>query len=755
MSAGHVSRMRDIVGAVGPAWVRDTGLAQSFSVRDILGVLRRRIWTLIITFLLLTTAGTIITFSLTPQYEASSSVVFEQQQTRALDVEAFVSGLPPGSETIQTQVAIILSRDLAADVVRELRLYELPEFNPALREPDFMARLIGGIKKIVRTALEPITGPPEVQVVAPEERYARERVQVVSNLLQKLKVEPRPGTYVLDIMGRSESPELAARIVNAVTEFYLINQFEAKYEATRRASTWLTQRLAELREELEKAEAAVEAYRSRAGLLQGEGDSTLAQQQIGDVNQNLVNARARTAELVARLHRARELLQSPSGASSSAEALGSPIVRTLVTDLAGVQRRIAELSTRVGDNYPELVSARAEAADLEAAIAKEIAKVVESLENEVQIARAQEAAFEGSLNEMETRVADLNSRSAELRILQREADTARLMYDTFLSRVKETQGQEQLQENDARIVSPADVPLRPSFPNKPIFIALSAVIALFVGLIVVGLEEQFDRGIRSMEEVYRYLDMPCLGLVPAISRFKLGGRTPEAYVLSRPQSAYAEAVRGLRASIHLSEQGKKPRVIIVTSARPNEGKTSIAMSMARLNAMAGRSTLLIDFDLRKPEVGQRLSTKRHPGIIDYLTDDLPLQEVIQKDDASGLDFIVAGRRSRPTEVSLTSKVEQLIAEVDKIYDLVVLDAPPILALADTRLVARLAHKTIFVLRWGSTPKDVVRVALQQLADAGADVAGVAISMVDVNRNAKYGFGDSGTFSGAFKRYYNG
>lgn len=755
MSAGHVSRMRDIVGSVGPAWVRDTGLPAGFSLRDILGVLRRRIWTLIVTFLALTTAGTVVTFSLTPQYEASSSVVFEQQQTHALDVEAFVSGLPPGSETIQTQVAIILSRDLAADVVRELRLYELPEFNPALREPGFMDRLVAKVRDLVRAALEPITGPRKAQVVAPEERYARERVQVVSNLLKRLKVEPRPGTFVLDIMGRSESPELAARIVNAVTEFYLVNQFEAKYEATRRASTWLTQRLADLREELESAESAVEAYRAREGLLQGDGESTLAQQQIGDVNQNLVAARARTAELVARLHRARELLQSPSGASSSAEALGSPIVRTLVTDLAGVQRRIAELSTRVGDNYPELVSARAEAADLEGAIANEIAKVVENLENEVEIARAQEAAFEGSLDEMEGRVADLNSRSAELRILQREADTARLMYDTFLSRFKETQGQEQLQENDARIVSPADVPLGPTFPNKPVFIALSTFIALFVGLIVVGLEEQFDRGIRSMEEVYRYLDLPCLGLVPAISRFKLGGRTPEAYVLSRPQSAYAEAVRGLRASIHLSEPGKKPRVIVVTSARPNEGKTSIAMSMARLNAMAGRSTLLIDFDLRKPEVGQRLSTRRHPGIIDYLTDDLPLQEVIQKDEASGLDFVVAGRRTRPTEVSLTSKVEQLVAEVDKIYDLVVLDAPPILALADTRLVARLAHKTIFVLRWGTTPKDVVRVALQQLADAGADVAGVAISMVDVNRNAKYGFGDSGTFSGAFKRYYNG
>jgi capsular exopolysaccharide synthesis family protein len=265
-----------------------------------------------------------------------------------------------------------------------------------------------------------------------------------------------------------------------------------------------------------------------------------------------------------------------------------------------------------------------------------------------------------------------------------------------------------------------------------------------------------ERGLRSSEEIYRYLRQPCLGLVPAISRLRLRGLSPEDYVVKHPISAVAEAIRSVRTGIFLSDSDVKLNGIVVTSARPNEGKTSISISMARLNAMGGRRTILIDLDLRKPEIYRRLRAPSDVGIIDYLAGKATLPEIIQKDEPTGLEYIVAGRRiANFAELLRSSLLEELLSDLSRRYDLVVLDAPPVLAAADTRLIARFAGKTLFVVRWSSTPRHVVRLALNQLIDAGTDIAGVAVTLVDVRRNRKYSFGDSEAFTGAYKRYYAG
>lgn len=756
MSIDRLERFREQPEPRQAEWRWPSISLPAADLSSLLGILRRRKWILIFCFLVITGSVAAIVYSMTPLFQATSSVMIDERQPQLGDVEAIVTGMSVSSETVASEVAVILSRDFADQVIQKLKLFEMPEFNPVIRDPGQWNELTSGAKEFVRKQTESIIDQQPARVLPVEQQFDRERVLVINTFLKSIEVMPREGTLVIDVTATAESPEVAASVANTIAELYLVDQLEAKYQATKRATGWLTERLTQLRSDLEAAESAVEAYRSSAGLLRGGGESTLAQQQISDINSQLVTARIRRAELEARLRQAESLLRSPQGASASSDVLLSPVIQNLLAQEIEVQRTIAELSSTVGESHPMMISARSEAQNLRSKLSAEIGRVVASLQNDVAIARAQEAAFDENLKELESKMGALNSRDAELRILEREAEANRLLYETFLSRFKESEDQEKIQQSDARIISRADVPFGPSIPNKPMLIALAAVGSVLFGLLLVGVIEMFDRGLRSMEQVYQYLGTPCFGLVPAMSVFRLAGKSPESYAVKKPTSAYAEAVRSVTTGILLTGAKDKSQVIAVTSARPNEGKTSIAISMAALNALGGRKSIILDLDLRKPELHRRMQSSAELGLVDYLTGKVTLPEVIRTDDASTVDYIIAGRRAANfAEVIRSNKLENLLVELRQQYEMVVLDTPPVLAVADTRLLARLADRTLLVVRWGQTAREVVRLALRQVSDAGADVAGIAISMVDVRRNAKYGFGDSQAFTGAFKQYYAG
>lgn len=727
----------------------------TLDLRELFAILRRRKWSVIICFILVTASAAAIVNRMTPIYEATSSVMLDVNERPLANIESILAGLPANSETMHGVVAVMLSRDFAERVIQKLKLYENPEFNPALRPQSGWATFVSSARGQIWQALGIPTESTPAAVPSIEEQADRERVRVISALLNKLEVVPRAETWVIDITASSEEPIMASLLANTVAELYLVNQLEEKFQATKREAEWLTRRLADLRADLQRAESAVEAYRSSAGLLQSDGDTTLGQQQISDVNGQLIVARMQRAELESRLREAETLLLSPGGASAAGDVLQSPLIQGLIQQEAEVVRKIAELSSTSGENLPAMQSARAEARDLRGKITQEIGRVVEGLRSETVIARAQVGSLESSLASLETQLGATNSKSAQLRVLEREAETSRLLYESFLSRFKEGEDQETIQQSDARVISHADVPGGPEQPKGTILIALSAAFSLLLGLGVAGLWEVFDRGLRSMEQVSRQLDLHCLGLLPAVSRFRRRGSSPEAYLVRMPTSAYAEAVRSILTGI-LFSSAKTPRVVAVTSARPNEGKTSTAIAMARLNALAGRRSIILDLDLRKPELHKRLKARAANGLVEFLKDRAPFTDVVQRDEATGLDFIVAGRRTSNSVELLRSKhLKDLLVELGKAYDLVIIDAPPVLALADARLTARLADTTLLVVRWGKTTPEVARLAVRQLLNVGAGIAGVAISMVDVRRNAQYNNSDSEAFTGEFRRYYSG
>lgn len=419
-------------------------------------------------------------------------------------------------------------------------------------------------------------------------------------------------------------------------------------------------------------------------------------------------------------------------------------------------RKAAELSTQYGEKHPRMINVRAEIRDLRSKIKTEAYKITDNLRSEVAVAHARERTLAGRLKQLEKKIAMLNENRVQLHALEREAEANRVLYQTFLARFKETQAQEDIQQTDARIISRADVPSRPSFPKKRLILALAFAGAIFLGVVFAFFIEQLDHGFRSMEQVERLAGVSPLGLVPALRGLRAYANAPEDYIVAKPESAFGESIRSLQIGVQLSNVDTPPKVVLVTSALPDEGKTVIALSLVRMKALAGEKAIIVESDLRRPSLYKKLQLPEEPGLVEYLADQAALAEIIHKDEATGADLLPAGRLTPNSSNLLNSeRMKALLAELSERYDLVVLDSPPVLAVADARILARLADKTIFIVRWAETRREVAMMGLKQIAEAGGDIAGFVLSRVNVKKHARYGYGDSGYYYGRYTKYYTG
>ena len=758
--------MRDGSGSepMVPGTVAALSRAQGeIDVRDVLSRLRRRKWTILGTSLLLTIIAAVITFQLTPRYRAEAQVMIDARHNRVVNVDEVLSGLTGERETIESERRVIGSRALAEKVIARLQLGRLPEFDPALRPPHPLMQLLNEAVLLSGEFSEGAGIPgffgDLVSAVwsdsprPPDEIAEARRARIVDTFLDKLEVLPDGRSRVLTISFVSEQPELAAKIANTIAEFYLVDQLEAKYEATRLASEWLTDRTAEMREKVKASEDAVEAFRRQAGLLEGKG-VTLASQQVAELNTQLILARGTRAETEARLRQVQALLTEGAGPESAAEVLSAPTIVRLKEQEAEVTRRAAELGTQYGPKHPRIINVHAELADIKGKLEAEVQKIVQSFRNEAAVARARETSLAAGLEALKGNVGRANSAEVRLRALEREANANRALFENFLTRLKETTAQQDLQRPDARLISRADLPDRPAYPRKKLVLACALFLSLITALALAFLLERLDAGFRSADQVEGLFGVPGLGLIPLLSGGRRRGKRPERYVLSRPASALAESLRTLHTALLFSDIMRPPRTVLITSSVPREGKSTIALAWSRLMAKAGRRVLLIDADLRHPRVGSALQLSRGPGLADTLQQSVSWRDTVQRDIETGLDVIVAGESTlSPTDLLASPAMSQLLSEAGAEYDLVLLDSPPVVPVSDSRILASLVDKTVFVIRWASTPRAVCDYGIKHLREAGGSLAGAVLSMVNVREHARYSYGDSGAYYGASRKYY--
>ena len=726
-------------------------IAENGSVRDTLLVLwRRRI--MIFALLLLTMSVTTISVNqLVPQYTANAKVMLETRSSRVVKFQDVVGSLRMTPYIFRGEVEVIRSRELAKRVIDELGLVHEEHFTPsgAASKPLYQwlnpMRWPGELKRMLF--------PPEALTLDPQVEEERKRNRLINRFLSRLSAEMVGTSPVIAIRYTTPDPKLSARIANAIAEAYVTSQLEAKFEATRKATMWLNSRLEDLRLKLRDSERAAAEYRARHGLVSGK-NAGLTDKKLSDLNARHIIIQSERAELETRYRQLRRLLDSGATVDSTADMLQSTLLQRLAEQEATLQREVAELSSRYGERHPKMIDARSELKDLRRKIRSEVRKVASSVKSELEVAQSRETALREALDKAEGEAATENTTNITLNELEREAEANRLIYETFLGRFKQTSQQQDFQQADARIISEAIPPDGPSAPRKKLILivvfAFSAVTAIGVALFL----EAMDVGLKSAEQVEQLTGLPVLTMVPKIPG-KHDIQAMGRYVVDQPLSTASEAVRNLYTSLRLASPDDPIRRISFTSSVASEGKSTLCLWLAHIAAAQGRKVVLIDCDLRKPKLHRMLKLDNSRSIPDVIAGTCTLDECIQVHEESGVHAITGKEiHGNALEVLGSEAYRKVIDELEQRYDMVLLDAPPILAVSDARVLARLVDTTIYLVRWNSTDKMAVATALKQFEVTGGEMLGVVISQVDTRRHARYGYGDYGHYYGHYSGYYH-
>ncbi len=728
--------------------------AQKPALMQILRKLWRRKGLILGTAFFLLLLATVAVFMLTPLYTAQSLLILEAERLGPIDVEAVMAGMPSDAATIESETEVLKSRGLARKVVHQLGLEQVAEFNSTLEPPN----LVSNIKSFINLSIvRPIVGliapeDPSAVMINPQDQI---EVAVVDNYLDRLEVAPVGRSRAITVEFVSENPQLAARVVNTVAELYIVERLDQKLESTRKITDWLNARVSDLRRDVETKEQAVEEFRRKANLFRGERGEALLTQEVTELNTALSLARTQRSEAEAQLQQVRRLSARGQAASSDA-VISNQLIQRLREEETRLQALVSEYATKYAPNHPRMRDATAQLSDVRRIIGNEVEKVARSLENQVAIARDRETALQARMRTLKTELSAGNSADVELRSLEQEATAARTLLDTFLARFISTSAQQDMvtKTPDARIVTYSDVPVDPSFPKKSVILFLALISATAVGVALAFVLEMMDTSFRSSDEVESETGAAVLGHVPLLSGWRARRLGLPNHVLRSPNSIATEALRRIATGITLAREDGGNNRILITSAQPGEGKTSIALGLARVQAAAGQRVLVIDADIRQAKVHSTLGLKAGPGLTDYLAAERTLEDVVSRDRHSSVHVITAGTTtvSSPQGIFTSERMRSLLEKAGQAYDLVIIDSPPVSAVSDALLLARFTS-VLFVVRWGGAPRDVVISGMRQLVQTGSHLLGVVLSQVDPKRHVQYGYSDSGGYTTAVRKYY--
>ncbi len=748
-------RSRSAGDAILPAI--QAGPAGGVDVKEFIEILVRRRWWVVGTIILFTSIMAAFIYLVTPRYTAQLTAVFEPRSREVFNVEATLAGLPQDEASLLNRVEIFRSRSLADRVVKNFQLQNDPEFNSSLKP---LEGPYAWMSKAASFLFDEGASRPRPADRANEAADSIPHQRIVDGFLRRLEVQPIGRSRSVMVRFTAEDPVTAAKVANTLGEQFVVAHLEDKLENARRASNWLASHVERLREDVQKAEAKAETYRRQNNLLQGER-ATLVAQQISDLNAKLIDANITSRAAEANLAQARKLAAA-NDTSSAGPVLQSELIRKYREQEADLDRKEAELADQYGPRHPLMAQLRAEKSSLEKKISAEIARIVRGIESETEISRAREKALTSDLQRLKQELGGSNDASIGLRSLERDAEASRLLLQRFMAAFMETSATEDVQSvtPDVRIVSPAAIPEKPSFPRKTIMILGALLSGCVFGVALAFGIEALDATYRSAEQVEADTKLTVLAHLPKVPSWRLRGESLVDSVLTRPKSAYAECVRSLGTRLLLSAPQGTLKSIVFVSAQSGEGKTTTAVSFARIQATAGRKVVIVDADSRRSRICKILKLDKTFGLTDLLMatgslNQAELQEAIQVDSQSGVHVINAGSYSvGGAQLFASAKFEVLLGLLERTYDLIVINSPPVAALSDALVLSRKVDATVVVIAWGATRRRAAKYTIQQLSGYANNVAGVVLSKVDVKQQARYSYGDSVYYTGKAKAYYH-
>ena len=723
----------------------DGYLAEQPHLLDYVKVLHRRRWTAITSFLVVFLSVVVYTFTATPIYEARAKLLIEADNPNIVSFKEVLEEGQSRTDYYQTQYNLLQNRSLARRTLDTLKLWNHPQFGGKTEDAGFSLRAaISGAVSAVAQVFRP---GQQAKPPAPDETVAQS--QAIDALLGNLRISPVRNSRIVEVTFRSPDPALATNVANAHAKGYIEQNMEFKFLTSKEATDWLGERMAEARTQVEDAEMALQKYREQNEAISLEDRENIVVQKLADLNAAVTRAKTERIEKEA-LYSQLAGIQNNQGALDTFPAiLANAFIQQQKAELANLQRQQAELGEKLGDRHPDIIKIRSSVQTAQAKLQGEIGKVVQSVRNEFLAAQAQERSLTSALDEQRRDALAMNRKAIEYGVLRREAESARQIYDSLLQRAKETGVSTELRTSNIRIVDNAERPRAPVTPRK----GLNLLLALFGGgVLAVGLAfffEYLDNRIKTPDEIKAHLGLPFLGLIPTIPDKELQGAAP---LLNNGVPAnFSEALRTVRTNLLFSSAEEGTRSIVVTSTGPNEGKTVVASNLAMALAQAGQRVLLIDGDMRRPQLHERFGQKAEPGLSNLIVGHTKASEAVRKTSASGLWILPAGKvPPNPAELLGSQRFRDFLLTLADHFDWIVIDTPPVLPVADASVVAHAVTGVLFVIGAEMTSRHAAGAALDQLSGAKARLVGAVLNRVDLQHHAYY---YSQYYRREYSRYY--
>ena len=722
--------------------------AEEFDLRQFLNFFWRK-WKFIASVTLAVMFAVVLFLAnATPRYTATAQLLLDPQRDQAPGTEAIVSALTLDQTAVDSQVTVMRSNILLRRVVENQKLVSDPEFGVG---PDTGPTIFARVRESVLSYF--VQDVPNTDARTKDQAIPPDVLRAINRLRTALTIDRVGRTYVIAVSVTSVDQFKAARLANAVADAFIVDKLEARFASAQRATSWLGDRLEDLRKQLRESEEAVANFRSENGLFRTSQNVTLNEQQLSELNAKLVNARAEAAEKKAKYDQLQALQTNGGSAQALPDVLRSQVITQLRAQEADVSRREADLVARYGDRHPAVVNVRAEKRDVQQALGAETARISANLKNEYDVAKAGADALETSLREVSGASSADDRVNVRLRELERTAFVNKTLFEDFLSRAKISQERSTFEVREARLITQATPPSTPSYPPKPLTLALGLVAGLLLGSGGAVAVEMLNQGFTTPREVEERLDLPVLA---SIKRLSTGELTIDRstlpmprFLVAKPMSRFAEAIRSIRTGIQMTDVDHTPKVIQVTSSIPSEGKSSISMSLAfSAAAMSGQKVALVDADFRHPTVTRFFGLEKAPGVVDLLLGTAEIDTITHIDEQTGVHVFGAGSKTQnPPDLLGSERMRGFIEDLRANYDYVVVDTPPVGPVVDATVTSPLADKTLFIVQWAKTAREIVSDAVRQIP-GDKKIAGVVLNFVNEKEARKYG-------KYAYSYYYGG
>ncbi len=700
-------------------------------------VLRRR-WKIALAIVTTVLAVTLVASYLTkPLYRSKITLQIEREDPGQVTVEDIFMIEPSSQEFLQTQYALLKSRGLAERVVDDLKLIADPEFNP------------GGAAKQNETDRKNL------------------RQALANKVLGGIEVVPVRGTSLVEIFYIGSSPRLAERIANGMGDSFIAVASERKFESVRQASTFLTSEIDQLKADVDGSERQLQTYSQSKGIISLTDKGNIIVEKLSDLNQDLTASQARRIEKEANYNTLRA-----RGAAAIPEVANNGTVISLRTVLAQTESEFRAKSSDLKPDHPDMIRLKAQIEkvrqDYNRALSDAASDVLSAAQSEYRSAASQEQATRSALNQQKQEAMAMNSDAVTYTNLKNEIESKRTLLDQLSKKLNETEVTARLRgaaSSNIRFVDRAELPGGRYNETTKKNMKSALPLGIVLGLAAVFFLEYMDRSLKSPEDLERLTGFASLGIIPSPrsvnkSGYGYGYSSPHLQAVPagdddidgetngidllphiNPRSPISEAYRVFRTSLLLAS-ANSPRVMIITSSLPREGKTTTAVNLAVVLAQLGKPVLLIDADLRRPRLGKVFKTSQQSGLVNHLVSNAPLEQVVVRTQVPNLYLIEAGPiPPNPSELLGAEKMRKLVAEVRKRFAYVIIDTPPLLAVTDAIVLAAISDGVVLTVQGGETPRELVQRSAEKLKQINIPVLGTLLNNLDLNQHG-YSFAKS-------------